>query len=274
MFRCHFSAACCLPAGRAITSEARERLEGIQASVLQELQRQLLENHPEDALLTSKLTEVLSELRRMAYKLDIILARLLKEFKHLPIPASLREYVSPEGMAYSVPEKPLPGINRDTLKRPALSPKPRNIVPIPYPPQTSPEEPASKRVSWEFVPPSPSSISIPPVPGQPLLPHIYSSLGDGTLHNGALGSGSTTPFMVQNILEKPEPNHEPVAPPEARFIFPDQGSEFGHVHSFAHIFTQRPLKFSRELESEPVITEKVETVPDDATERVITYENL
>lgn len=261
---------------RAITNEGKENLEAVQASMVRELQKQLLENHSDDPSLTRKLMTILTELRALAYKLDIILARVHKEFKHLPIPASVKEIISPEGMAYSVPDVPFPGTSRSgkvTPKR-TRSPKPEESGSSYLVGQILSDEPPAKRINWSFVSPPPNPNSIQQALGQTLMSHMQQAGGDnGLVNGGAMSSGSSS-FSVHNILEKQENSSDSAPIPESRFIYPEHGSEYGPLH-IAHVITQQPLKFFQEFESEPAVTGKIDSdVQQDTTERVITYENL
>ena len=240
--------------------------------MVRELQRQLLEYHNEDLSLTGKLMTVLAELRGLAYKLDIMLARLLKDFKHLPIPQSLKEIVSPEGMAYSIPDIPLPGTSKsgtDTPKR-IRSPKLEEGGSVSsLAEQVFADEPQAKRINWSYLP-NPNSIQ--ENHGQTLVSQMHHVTGGNGLLNGRTVGNANTSFTVQSILEKTESSNDSTLS-ESRFTHLEHASEYGHF-SIAHIFTQ-PLKFSRELESEPMIASEVDcNVQQDPTERVITYENL
>ena len=263
---------------RAITNEGKDSLEMVQGSMVRELQRQLLESHSEDPGLIGKLMTILTELRGLAYKVDIILARVYKEFKHLPIPPSVKEIISPEGMAYSVPDIPFPGTSKSEKVTPKRirSPKPEEGAPgsVPYlASQILSEEPPTKRINWSFVSPPPNPNSIHQALGQTLISQGHPASGDNGLLNGGTVSNSSSSFTVQNIFEKTENSTESSTISDTRFIFPEHANEYGHF-SIAHIFTQ-PLKFSQEFESEPVVATKVENnVQQDSTERVITYENL
>ena len=262
---------------RAITNEGKDNLEVVQNSMVRELQRQLLESHSDDPSLTRKLMTILTELRALAYKLDIILARVHKEFKHLPIPASVKEIISPEGMAYAVPDVPFPGTSKSgklTPKR-TRSPKPDDVGSSYLVGQILSEEPPAKRINWSFVSPPPNPNSIQQALGQTLMSHVQQTGGDNSLVNGAIAmNNGSTPFTVHNILEKSENSSDTSAMSDSRFIYPEHASEYGPLH-IAHVITQQPLRFFQEFESEPVVGSKVEpNVQQDTTERVITYENL
>ncbi len=258
-------------------------MERVQNFMVRELQRELLEQHPEDPTLTEKLLSFLAELRRLAYKLDIILARVVKDFRHIPLPPAFKEFISPEGMAYSVPEKPLPGVTKpdtESRKRVVPAPPPRHHDPVPnaaLPVFVSPmlsDEPLSKKVNWPFLSTPPNPNSIQQSLGQTLASQVPppSAPENGPLNGGVL-PGPGAAFSMHNILEKSDNAHDSGALVDSRFVYPDHAAgDFGHF-SFAHIFTQ-PLKFSRELEAEPVVVQKVQSGAQDDTERVITYENL
>ena len=247
--------------------------------MVRELQRQLLDNHSDDPSLMAKLMTILTELRGLAYKVDIILARVYKEFKHLPIPRSVKEIISPDGMAYSVPDIPFPGTSKSGKATPKRirSPKPdeggSGSVPYLASQLLSTEEPPAKRINWSFVSPPPNPNSIQQALCQALVSQNHHISEDNGILNGGNVSASGTSFTVQNILEKTENSTDSSTISDTRFIFPEHASDYGH-YSIAHIFTQ-PLKFSREFESEPAVVNKVDNnVQQDPTERVITYENL
>lgn len=242
-----------------------------------ELRRQLLQDHSHDPALTDKLMTILIELRGLAYKLDIVLARVHKEFKNLPIPASVRDIISPEGMPYAIPDIPFPGTSGSEKITPQKRSPPHDGVGSAsgyYPPgqMSLSEEPPAKRINWSFVSPPPNPNSIQQTLGQTLASQVHHATGDnyGLLNGGTVNS--STPFTVQNILEKPETSSaDPSTLSDTRFIYP---SDYGSPFSIAHIFTQ-PLKFESELDSEPMVGSKMgQNVPQDQTERVITYENL
>ncbi len=307
---------------RCLTHEGSQSLELLQGSLLQELQRQLLSCHQGETSLIGRLMSILTEMRVLANKLDIILARVVNEFKHVKLPQALLEMMSPEGMAYHVPNVPLQSVGQKlttTTVKSEGSPAPHRVIdgaaqhrpPLSFSGLLAEAQLGAgdhkTGVNWSQIP---SSVSIQNAlhrsqvsqqstarmvgpQGHPNTRVVQSTGGVTTFQQAAQQSlnvaaegmhvAAAAPqsslHHQRAALQRQQQQKDDDSPATAehvtdeRFLFQDDHTDFTHF-SIAHIFSQ-PLKFSHELQSEPIIGSAGGLgAPQTTTERILTYENL